>query len=237
MKKRVLKYSQQHQAEKGFTLIEILMAIFITAIVTTIVYSSLFQIIEAKEKVESQLHLLHEARTIFSRISKDLENAYPRGRVSGIAREYPALYFLGKKDKENNDNSTLTLSSYTRGVVDLGEDSIFNRQSNQSEVTYFLEKLEDRDNLYALIRRENPWFGNPVGGTQYAISERVSKFRLTYLNNKKIEPESQSDDIEEWNANTLGGAYPKAVEVKLVLKDDLGENWEFKTTISIPATK
>ncbi|MGI9554136.1 MAG: PulJ/GspJ family protein [Thermodesulfobacteriota bacterium] len=231
---RNLKYLQQCQTEKGFTLLEILVAVFITTLVITLVYSSFFQILDAKEKVEKELDLLHEARVIFSRMNKDLTNVYPRGRVSGLATSYPYVYFKGSKDGEN---SKLQLSSYTRNLVN------FNRESDQSEVTYFLEKIDednfDEDNpVYALVRRENPWIGNENGGTQYAISERVSKFRITYLNSKRIEdPLLKQDDIEEWNANVLGGAYPKVVEVELVLKNETGEDREFKSTIFLPITK
>ena len=229
-----LKYLQQCRTEKGFTLLEILVAVFITVLVITLVYSSFFQIIDAKEKVEKEIDLLHEARVIFSRISKDLTNVYPRGRVSGIATSYPYSYFKGTKDGEN---SKLQLSSFTRNIVN------FNRESDQSEVTYFLEKVDEesfdeRKPVYALVRRENPWIGNDRGGTQYAISERVSKFKIKYLNAKKIEdPLLKQDDILEWDANALGGAYPKAVELELVLKNDSGEDKAFKSTIFLPITK
>jgi len=222
---------------KGFTLLEILVAVFITTLVLTIVYSSFFQILDAKERVEKELDLLHEARVVFSRLGKDLSNVYPRGRVSGIATSYPYSHFRGTVDLENGENSKLRLSSYTRNIVN------FNRESDQSEVTYFVEKVDednfDEENrVYALVRRENPWIGNDRGGTQYAISERVSKFRLTYLNKKREDDLLlKEDDIEQWDAIALAGAYPRAVEVELVLKNESGEDKAFKTTIFLPITK
>ena len=234
---RNLKYLRQYRTEKGFTLLEILVAIFITSLVIILVYSSFFQIIDAKEKIESELEFLHEARAIFSRINKDLVNAYPRGKVSGISTNYSYPHFRGTKDMSNGENSKLQLSSYTRNTFN------FSRQSDQSEVTYFLEKIDrenfdEQDPVYALVRRENPWFGNENGGVQYAISEKVSKFKITYFSSKKIDaPLLKQVDIEEWDANTLGGAYPKAVAVELVLKNELGEDQTFKSTIFLPITK
>jgi len=235
-----LKYLPQWRTEKGFTLLEILVAIFITAIVTTILYGSLFQIIDTKEKVENELELLHEARMIFSRLSKDLRNTYPRGMVSGIATNYPGFYFKGEKDFTNEENSRLSLSSFTRGIAYLSKNSHFNRQSDQSEVRYFLEKLDNSNQLYALIRRENPWFGNEQGGTQYTISERVSRFRVTYIKGKELKNSAPTLDVEnimEWNSSISGSSYPKAVEVELVLKNNLGKDQLFNTTIFLPITK
>lgn len=244
-----LKYLRQCRTEKGFTLIETLVAIFITAIITTILYGSLFQIIDTKEKIDNELEILHEARMIFSRLSKDLRNAYPRGRVSGISTSYPYFYFKGEKDPIN-ENSRLHLSSYTQNIAYFSQspDLILNRQSDQSEVTYFLEKLDeqnqpytDQRQLYALVRRENSWFGNEQGGTQYALSERVSRFRITYLEDKKIKNTAltlETEGITKWNAGNLADTgYPKAIEVELVLINNLGKDQSFNTTIFLPITK
>ena len=92
--------------------------------------------------------------------------------------------------------------------------------------------------MYALIRRENPWFGNDDGGTQYPISERVKSFKLTYLNKKKEnDPLIEQEDIKEWNAVQLGGALPKAVGVEIILTDDEGLDHAFSTTIIMPIAK
>lgn len=235
-----LKYLPQCRSEKGFTLLEVLVAIFITAIITTILYASLFQIIHTKEKVETELELLHEARMIFSRLSKDLRNTYPRGRVSGIATSYPGFYFKGEKDIVNEKNSRLSLASFTRSTEDLNENSRFSRQSDQSQVLYFLEKLDNQDQLYALVRRENPWFGNEQGGTQYAISERVSRFSVNYIKGKKLKnasPALEVKNLMEWNSGVSGSDYPKAVEIELVLRNNLGKDQLFSTTIFLPITK
>ena len=229
-----LKYIQLYRTNSkssGFTLLELFVAIFITTLVITLVTSSFFQIIDAKEKVENELDLLHEARVVFSRIGKDLSNVYPRGEVSKSNKSYPYIYFHGTRDGEN---SRLQLSSITKNQVS------FERESDQAEVTYFLEILDEEtfnedDPVYALVRRENPWFGNDNGGTQYAISERVVAFKLTYLNKKPTDdPLLEEQDIEQWNAKVLGRQYPKAVEVDLVLKKDNGQNERFKSTILLP---
>ncbi len=232
-----LKSQQQYQTNGGFTLLELLVAVFISALVLVLIATSFFQIINAKEKVEDQLELIHEARVIFSRIGKDLSSVYARGKVANSGAVYPYIFFLGTSE-EQTDNSRLEFSSFTRNPTE------FNRESDQSEVTYFLALADDPDNfdeenqVYALIRRENPWFGNDDGGTQYPISERVKSFKLTYLNKKKEnDPLIEQEDIKEWNAVQLGGALPKAVGVEIILTDDEGLDHAFSTTIIMPIAK
>jgi len=231
------KSQRLYQTEKGFTLLELLVAVFISALVLALIATSFFQIINAKEKVEDQLELIHEARVVFSRIGKDLSSVYQRGKVANSAANYPYIFFLATSE-EQTDNSRLEFSSFSRNPIE------FNRESDQSEITYFMARVEDEDNydeenqIYALIRRENPWFGNEEGGTQYPISERVKRFKLTFQNQKRNDdPLIEKVDIKEWNAVQLGGALPKAVGVELVLLDDEGLEHLFNTSIIMPIAK
>jgi len=231
------KSQLQFQTKSGFTLLELLVAVFISALVLTLVGTSFFQIINAKEKVESQLELIHEARVVFSRIGKDLSSVYPRGKVANSAVSYPYPFFLASID-EQTDNSRIEFTSFTRNPLE------FNRESDQAEITYFIAKIEDDESydeenqIFALIRKENPWFGNDEGGTQYPISERVKKFRLSFQNTKKVkDPLLEQEDIEEWDASLLAGTLPKAVAVELVLTDDEGLDHTFNTLIIMPMGK
>ena len=128
------KSQRLFQTERGFTLLELLVAVFISALVLTLVGTSFFQIINAKEKVEDQLELIHEARVVFSRIGKDLSSVYPRGKVVNSAASYPYIFFLATND-EQTDNSRLEFSSFARSPIE------FNRESDQSEITYFMVQV------------------------------------------------------------------------------------------------
>lgn len=63
--------------DKGFTLIEVLLAVFIGSIVLTVLYASFFQINKAKARIEEELDLYHESRIIMSKITRDLATAFP----------------------------------------------------------------------------------------------------------------------------------------------------------------
>ncbi len=213
---------QSRTTDKGFTLIEVLLAIFIGSIVLTVLYASFFQINRAKDRIEEELELYHEARIIMSKITKDLATAFPRGLVNSQSTSITTPFFYGV---EEGENSKLSFTSLSRTPT---QDA---RESDQTEISYFLAPIEDSD-LFALVRRDNPTFEPDTGGTQYAISERISGFSLTYL--PKIPENGEAQGYSsEWNSNeTL--TLPAAVNVNIVLKSPRGEDIQFSTLVMIP---
>lgn len=222
---RILKYFQRYQtANKGFTLIEILIAIFISALILTALYTAFFQIMNARDKAEYEMEMLQGSRAIFSRLRNDLSNAYPRGSVSAVTHDNNYLYFKGTVV---NDNSQLYLTSLARDP-DPGSN-----ESDQVEVSYYLVPIQDSD-LFALVRSENPWFGNQSGGVAYPISERVVSFKVNFITDQYLNAQNP-EPIREWDSSLLG-SYPRAVEVVVTLRDQDGEDTTFTSMIYIPVS-
>ena len=206
----------------GFTLIEVLLAIFIGSIVLTVLYASFFQINKAKARIEEELELYHEARVVMSKITKDLATAFPRGLVNSQETTITTPFFYGV---EEGEKSRLIFTSLSRTPTQNS------RESDQTQISYFLEPIEDSD-LFALMRRDNPTLESETGGTQYALSERISRFDLTYLA-KNPETGETAEYTNEWNSNeTL--SLPVAVNVNLVLRDPRGQDIQFSTMVMIP---
>jgi len=221
---RYLQLQQQSQTtNKGFTLIEVLLAVFIASIVLSVLYASFFQVLKAKEKVEEELELYHEARIIFSKMTKDIATAFPRGSVNSesLSAAYP--FFLGSED---GNHSSITFTSLSRTPA---KDV---KESDQTEISYFLEPAEDAPELFALMRRDNPTIGNDEGGTQYAISERIVGFKVSYLGAASIESENQELAFE-WNSDEQS-SLPRAVNINLTMRNPRGEDIEFNSLILIP---
>ncbi len=211
---------------EGFTLIEILVAISISAVVITLVYSSLFQIIRTKDRVEETSELIHEVRVLFSRIEKDLANAYPRGGIY-LPSASDQTYFLGTQDGEN---SRLSFTTFSR-------DTVFEQgQSDQTEVTYYLQVNEQDNELFSLLRRDNPFAGNEDGGFVFPISEKIVRFELNYTDESTFDIQTAGEvtKIKEWNSAAIG-SLPKAVEVNVILRDNNDDEKEFSSIFLIPA--
>lgn len=218
--KKIFKFQWHYLiTETGFTLIEVLLAIFIGSIVLTVLYSSFFQIIKAKDVAESELDLYHEARVVFSKMTEDFQSAYPRGEVFNNSLISTSSFFIGTKD---GDNSRVTLTSLSRRPA-------FNAiDSDQAEISYYLEPVPQSD-LFYLIREENPRIGTDSGGIKYPISESLIRFNLRYM----TENDSEESFVDEFNSDQTG-SLPKVVEVTLTMRSPRGEDVEFNTLILIP---
>jgi general secretion pathway protein J len=222
---RFLQLQQQSQTtNKGFTLIEVLLAVFIASIVLAVLYASFFQIIKAKEKIEEELELYHEARVIFSKMTRDLATAFPRGSVNSDSSNTTSSFFMAS---EEGNNSSLTFTSLSRRP---SKDA---RESDQTEISYFLEPTGgDTPDLFALIRRDNPTIGTDEGWAEYPISERIVKFKLSYLAETSILSDNQELQFE-WDSNEQS-SLPRAVNINLTMRSPRGEDIEFTSLILIP---
>ena len=209
------------KVDKGFTLLEVLLAIFIGTIVLTVIYSSFFQIIKAKDFVESELDLYHEARVVLSKISEDLQSAYPRGMVVKGSKYPPSSFFLGKK--EDGEGSSVKFTSFSR------QPSANSLESDQAEISYYLQPMPESD-LFYLMREENPLIGNDTSRNKYPISERFVDFSLAYL----TELDDEEGHVDEFDS-IVTGSLPRAVEVTFTLRSPReDENVTFNSTILIP---
>jgi len=200
----------------GFTLIEVLVSIFIGAIVLSVLYASFFQIISAKDTVESELEFYHEARVILARLREDLTTAYPRGMVYSPSGGSKYDFFTGKEEGKNSSVSFISFSD--RQVLN-------STASDQAQIGYYLQPIPDSD-LFSLVRVENPLFGSDSGGVRYPISEHIVEFNLAYMT-------SEGEFVKEWNS-LQSGSLPRAVELTLVMRNPRGEDVLFNSLVLLP---
>lgn len=225
---RCLKLQQQSQTTNdGFTLIEVLLAVFIASIVMAVLYTSFFQVLKAKEKVEQELELYHEARVIFSKMTKDLATAFPRGRVNSETASAASDFFLGTREGKH---SAVKFTSLSRSSA------LNAKESDQTEITYFVQLASEYDpELFALMRRDDPTIGTAGGGSEYPISERIVGFTVSYLGEVSLNSENQELSFE-WDSSE-SSSLPNAVNVNIVLRGPRGEDVEFNSFILIPVVQ
>ena len=199
-----------------------LIAVFVGSIVLTILYASFFQVMKAKERVEEELELYHESRVVMSKMTKDIVTAFERGSVTSDENSSGYQYFLGSKDGEF---STLRFTSLARTP------SPDAKESDQTEISYFVEPVPNSD-LFALMRRDNPTMSGDTGGTQYALSERIVGFTLSYPGGS--ETDLGNEDLTlEWDSNNAL-SLPEAVNINIIMRSPRGEDLEFNSLVVIP---
>ncbi len=221
--------SSQKESSCGFTLIEVLVAISISAIVFTMLYSSFSQLVSAKRRVETKNELLGEANLLLTKIRHDLANSFARGQVNPSASSSdPYGYFKAKTDSAKN--SSLVFTSFARDPF--GHSDYF----TQSEISYYLVPLKDRrKNMFALIRKDNYWIGNDRAGSAYPLSERVLGFSAKFLSTLPSSASlAEQDMVSEWDSRDKG-KLPRAVQLRIVLAGDVEEEEEVHSIlVAIP---
>ena len=88
--------------ESGFTLIEITIAVAITATVLMTIYGIFSAVSSAKQRVEAESAGYHQARVLFDRMGREIRGAY-------LKSANPSTLFTGEKN--DSGQPVLTLST------------------------------------------------------------------------------------------------------------------------------
>lgn len=211
--------------KNGFTLIEVLIVVAITVIVLTMLYSSFSQLITAKRRVETENELIHEANTVLLKMRHDLVNAFPRGSVnSRVSSPSAYSYFTGRLE---GDNSRIVFTSFAK------DPTHYSTRSGQSEISYYVVPLRgEREDMFALMRKDNYWIGNDEAGAAYPISERVLSFRVNFLSGR-FPASADGQEVWEWNSSAMRG-FPRAVQVRIILLGAGGQEEVYSMIVAIP---
>ena len=201
-----IPYSERRTPHsQGFTLIEVLLAMAILAVIIAVVYGSFSTAGKNIEQAEESRDETDLARTLISRLSDDIANAYVNTAMNSQAK---ITVFYGKKEevesgseKVRHDSISLTtLTNFPRPDT---------KEMDLWEVGYFFKEKPEGQG-YALYRREKRTLNKDMpaleGGDEYEITDKVRSLQLRYTNDEK-------NWVDEWKQSTL----PKAVEITLVL--------------------
>jgi prepilin-type N-terminal cleavage/methylation domain-containing protein len=191
----------------GFTLIEIIIVIFILGIVLASTLGTFTGIISSSRQVEKRAELHQIGRALMDLISTDIRCIF------SLPGEEEGLFFLGEEESIEGESMSkmdfVTANSLTMGT-----------QKNPflSEVGYRVKKDQDREE-YSLWRRSQSPPGHPYaeGGREVPICRNLESFRLEFI----------SDDEK---ATALSGKIPKAVVIGFSLNLD-GEKASFVTMV------
>ena len=207
-----------HRAQ-GFTLIEVMLAILLLAIMMSIVYGVVLSTVNAARRVEEITAASEVGPAILTRIRADLEAAF-------LPKE--GEFFLGIKKPGagmDRDRVDFISSDVSYGSENDVEEPRFH---SINEVGYQVLDSKKDPNVAVLYRREDFFIdADPLkGGHLVEMYDRVKSFSLRYYDGQ--------DWRTDWSSKTQKGL-PKAVEIELkIYVSQNGEpNFEqsFKTTV------
>lgn len=193
---------------KGFTLLEVLIAVAIMAGIVTVIYASFFttsQNVEQAEKIRDASDL---ARTLVAKLTNDIANAYVNPGMN--TSNAPLTVFYGKKvqpetgdDKPRYDELYLTTQTNWRRPG--------TKETDLWEVGYYFKQKTDGPG-YVMMRREKRELSKDVpaleGGVEYDMTDSIKSLQFRYFNGFVWS--------DEWNNRTT---LPMAVQISLLFNN------------------
>jgi general secretion pathway protein J len=195
----------------GFTLLEILIAMFILAIVVSLVFASFDGIFSSAEHVTADSDLLEMGSVCLNRITTDLKafhaTPYPRYKPPEI-NDDPELYYIAGEPLTVGGHNVAKLRFASLAHLPLNQEA----RTGIAEIVYYA--LECQDNGVCLHRADTlyPYPDFEPNPNDPVMCEQVLTFELTYYDH-----DGRARD--EWNSESQDSDYstPIAIGIKLVL--------------------
>ncbi len=212
--------------QPGFTLIEVTIAVAITAMMAMMILGTFRQVDRAHEITRDQGDRYAAAQLALSRLARELSMAYISDHYDTTTnrslRERPTA-FVGKEDE-----LLFTTFAHER----LARDA---KESDQEAVEYTLASDPDNAGEEALFRRQKNRIDEELdrGGRKDVVADHVTSFRLQYYDPRK------NDWVREWSTKSTDHAkeLPTRVRVELEFKLPAGRTEKLSTEARIALTK
>jgi len=195
------------QANRGFTLIEILVAIAIASLLLLGIYGVFGGLSSARNQIEASGAAYHQARVLFDRISRELRSLVPPNATS--------LTLRGGTDQRGRTYLEMTSSAATPLGGAPGGTVMIRYLQSEDETPGSTEQ--------ALYRLERPWWGADDDQLGQRLIAAVAEFNLRFYDGNQW--------LDAWAASA--GNLPAAIEIGLVLVNG-DERVPFRSSFDLP---
>ena len=208
----------------GFTLVEILIAIFILGLVMATVYVSYSGIMKTSHQMEEESDIYKMARMSMDRMIKDL---------SSLQTNAGSFDFRAEKRPLNN-REFYYLSFWSASHLAFSEND---EEGRPATISYYVQEDEGGD-TFSLWRSD-------VAGTkpekesnqagEFVICRNIDSWKLKFY-------DSTGNELESWDSSSLNeqkGKAPASVKIELVLANlkDKEKPYKFMTKVFLPVKK
>jgi len=206
--------------QRGFTLIEVMIAAAILALMGATVFGSFRQSWTQKEQVEAADDRYAQARTALDRMAADLSLAYLSEHYD--RKRYTMRPTLFKaRDESGGDELTFTALAHERFTVD-------QKAGDSVVIKYLVDRVPDAEPpMKALFRRSRAVLDEESErrGIRQILCEHVKDFQLFYWDAQKQEW------VDEWDASRPehNGVLPERVKIELTIEETDGREKKFTT--------
>jgi len=223
-------------SQKAFTLLEILIAMFIFAIVLSTLYAAYIGTFRNIEETESQADIYEMARIALERMVEDLESVYmTQGNrdSEGEEKTAPPTPFEGKvTELDGRRADTLRFVSRAHLVFDEEDE-----KAGAAEIAYYVSASDEEDERsFILYRSDTPYFeeAKEPGTGGWILCEGLQAVQFTYYD-KDGETHDNWDSSGRDDNQTL----PSAVSILLdfINPVDPESPIKFTTRVALPMAR
>lgn len=194
---------------KGFTLFEILIAMFIFAVVMSTIFTSYTGTFRIIDDTESRAEIYAMARIALARMQEDLESVHFQ---TAVTSESEKSQFLGEnKEIEGRDADDLRFLSRAHLIFSEEDES-----PGIAEISYYIGEDEESDGL-VLYRSDTPALGeSPEHGTGgLVLCNGLFSVNVNYYDDDGEIHESWDSSKEEFN-----NGLPAMISILLQFADE-----------------
>ncbi len=207
-------------ALSGFTLLEVLVAIAILAIVATMVYSSFGTSLDIIDRVGLGADHYREARFVLGRMAEELSMAYrPKGEVF---KDAVFVGLDGRVEERDADSIRFTAVSGLRYLPD--------EKASDLQLLEYRLAADSGDSSLSLLREEmaNPLVLSDSATGLSAIGEGVHSFNLRYYDGKEW--------VDSWDGDSRRGL-PLVVEIEVSFLGSGKTQQAFRSWVRLPMAR
>ena len=200
------------ERSKGFTLVEVLVAISIFTLAISSIYGVFTSISATKDRLDLNSEAYHQARVILDRIGREIHGVYVHNADDASILQ-GGLNEKGEAFFELRTTATSSLNINGVGFVSVRYELIEDRESE--------------DGRYVVLRTERPLLGSNSRQEFPAMrmATGIKNFRIRYFSEKNWQ--------NQWDEKLQG--FPDMLEILLTTYDKSGEEIPFLTAFKFPA--
>jgi general secretion pathway protein J len=219
--------TQRRSADRGFTLLEVMVAVAIMAMVSVLIYSAFDGLSRGKKSLGRVNDRYHQGRAAISRMSMELSSAFLSAHQPLTEQQIRRLTIFSGSRGSPADRIDFTSFSHRRLVRD-------SHESDQNEISYFGSPDPNVSGKIDLARRESSIIDVEPrrGGEVNVLVEDIDSFDVKYFD------ATTGMWTETWDTTQATGQLgrlPFEVKINLVLKGGIGgQPVTFTTKVAMP---
>jgi type II secretion system protein J len=212
--------------QSGFTLLEIIIALAILALVFSSLYGAYSGTVETNYQVDSSRDVEQAVRLALMQMADDLKSLYHQPRA-GNPQASPYRFVSSGVASESDDGAVIEFAT----TAHLGFDAVF-PSLRVNRVGYSLKGAVEGEGYRRLVRRETPFadLGGEWGETAVELIDGVEELTFAFL-------DSDGQELHEWDSTApqTTNRLPRLVHIRLrIAAGEAGGSRLFTTAVALP---